>query len=132
MQGAAVASEEAIRGGSPEGAVSGFGESTDQVAAHLRRGAPVEEREVHAIEADETAVGGQPEVAVFGLKDRVDGVLRQPILCLPELLAVLPKGLGGIESQERTDAGNQQHQNHKHRQHAQAGCAGTSTHHRCD
>ena len=49
-----------------------FGWGADQVAAHLRRGAPVEEREVDAIEADETAVGCQPEVAVFGLTTESD------------------------------------------------------------
>jgi len=63
-------------------------------------GAPVEEGEIDAIEANEAAIGREPQVAVLSLADGVDGVLGQTVVGLPELLAVLAERLSGIERLE--------------------------------
>ena len=97
---ALVAAKQAVRSGRPERAVARLGERADEVAAQLRRGAPVEECEFDPIEADEPAVGGEPQVAVMRLPDGVDGVLWKAVIGLPKLLAELAKGLCGIECAE--------------------------------
>src|ERR1700733_1792242 len=96
-----VAAKQTVGGGGPEGAIGCLRERPDEVAAQLRGGAPVEECEVNAVEADKAAVRGQPEIAVACLTDGVDGVLGQPVVGLPELLAVLTQRLCRIECVER-------------------------------
>ena len=99
-----VAPEQSVGSGDPQRTVGSLGERADQIAAQLRRGAPVEESEVDTIEADEAAVGGQPQVAVASLADGMNCVLGQAIVGLPELLTILTEGLCRIERVKRARA----------------------------
>ena len=125
FQGAPVAPEETIGSGSPERSVGRFSKRADQVAAICGVERAVEEGEVHAVEADETAVGREPEITVAGLEDGMDSVLGQPIVCLPELLAILPKRLGGIRARAAAPAASKI----RRQQRGGEGAAGVSTHH---
>ena len=62
------------------------------------RVALVEHRELHAVEADQAALGAEPDVAVAGLENRLDRVLGQAVVGLPDLVGVLGDRLGRIEA----------------------------------
>jgi len=57
----------------------------------------VEDGELHAVETDEAAFRPQPQVSVARLRDRLDRVLREAVLRLPDLERVLGDGLARIE-----------------------------------
>ena len=72
-------------------------ESANVVALELRCVLLIENSESHAVEASQTLLSANPDVAVSGLRDRVNGVLRQPVLSEPDFVAKLRKISPGIE-----------------------------------
>ena len=64
------------------------------------RVALVEHRELHAVEAHEAPLGAEPDVSVARLEDRLDRVLRQARVGLPDLVRVLRDRFSGIEGRE--------------------------------
>src|SRR5262249_40197062 len=73
----------------------------DDVAPDARRRRLVEDLEADAVESDETFLRAEPQVAVLRLDDRVDGVLRKPLLRLPYVVHVLGGRDAGVEREGR-------------------------------
>ena len=69
---------------------------------------PIEHLKLHSVKADEPLLSSKPEVAVLGLCDGLNGVLRETILNLPDIMGVHPQGLGGID-RHRGSRGGVQH-----------------------
>jgi hypothetical protein len=57
----------------------------------------VENGEVNAVEAGESGLGAEPEIAVARLDNGLDGILRQALFSLPDIVIVLGNGFAGIE-----------------------------------
>ncbi len=81
----------------PEGPVARLEQRLDPVVVHRLRVSRVEDREADAVEAHQAFLGAHPEVAVTRLENRRDGVLGQPRVARPHVVAVLREGHGRIE-----------------------------------
>ena len=92
----------------PEPSLVVLAQGQDRVLGQLRRVALVEDRKADAVETNQAFLGSEPEIAVARLADGLDGVLRQPLLGLPDVLYVLGQSLGGIEAEDRRSP--EQHQ----------------------
>ena len=73
----------------PEIALPIFVQRGEAIARNAWGVAAIEDREAHAIKADQPIAGRYPKIPVAGLQQRVDRVLWQPVIRCPRLELIL-------------------------------------------
>jgi hypothetical protein len=91
----------------PQSAGAILEEALDEIAAELRRVLAREDLKPRGVEADQTGFGADPQIPVAGLQHGMDGVLRQPAVRLPRLIAVMAQALVRIERDANPCKGQQ-------------------------
>ncbi len=86
-EAAVVVAQQAGGGRDPQRTGLILQQVTHGVALELRRVFAIERDKVNAVEADQAPVRAQPQIAVTRLQNGVDGVLRQPGIGAPSLVA---------------------------------------------
>ena len=79
----------------PEAAVAARAQRRDPAPAQLPRRILAQRHKAHTVEARQPLARPHPQIAVGSLRNRIDRVLRQPVIRLPGANAVRHDGIGG-------------------------------------